>query len=82
MTHVDRCPFGKQVDPADPAQLIDHPAEQAAVAAIKAARVEGRGYKAIARLLQAAGMPSRGERWHHTTVRAILRREAQNGQMS
>jgi DNA invertase Pin-like site-specific DNA recombinase len=76
MTHVARCPFGKQPDPADPARLIDHPAEQAAVAAIKAARAEGKGFKAIAHLLQVCGMPCRGQRWHHTTVRAILRREA------
>jgi site-specific DNA recombinase len=75
MTHAARCPFGKQPDPLDPARLIDHPEEQAAIAAIRAARGRGKGFKAIAALLQSQGLACRGERWHHTTVRAILRRE-------
>jgi DNA invertase Pin-like site-specific DNA recombinase len=82
MTHVDRCPFGKQPDPANPAKLIDYPAEQVAVAAILAARADGKGLKAIARLLEARRMPCRGERWHHTTVRAILRRAEQIAEVS
>jgi site-specific DNA recombinase len=73
MTHAACCPFGKQPDPADPARLIDHPAEQRAIATILAARAKGKGLKAIAGLLEAAGIPCRGERWHHTTVRSILR---------
>jgi len=75
MTHAARCPFGKQPDPLDPARLVDHPEEQAAIAAIRAASSRGRGLKAIAALLQAQGLPCRGQRWHHTTVRSILRRE-------
>ena len=78
MTHADRCPFGKQPDPHDPALLIDHPAEQKAIATILAARAKGKGFKAIARLLEARGISCRGGRWHHTTVRAILRRAAVN----
>ena len=75
MTHAAYCPFGKQPDPREPERLIDHPKEQAAIAVIQAARATGRGYKAIAHLLEAKGIPCRGERWHHTTVRSILRRE-------
>jgi DNA invertase Pin-like site-specific DNA recombinase len=74
MTHAAYCPFGKQPDPLDSARLIDQPEEQSAIAIIQAARAKGRGYKAIARLLDAKGIPCRGERWHHTTVRSILRR--------
>jgi hypothetical protein len=69
------CPFGKQPDPTDPARLIDHPEEQMAIAAILAARARGKGYKSIAAILEARALPCRGQRWHHTTVRAILRRE-------
>jgi DNA invertase Pin-like site-specific DNA recombinase len=74
MTHAAYCPFGKQPDPLDPARLIDHPEEQAAIATIQAARAEGRGFKAIAQLLEAKGIPCRRQRWHHTTVRSIIRR--------
>jgi DNA invertase Pin-like site-specific DNA recombinase len=77
MTHPAHCPFGKQPDPENPDLLIDHPAEQEAVAAIREARAQGKGLKRIARLLEARGMPCRGQKWHHTTVRSILRREAQ-----
>lgn len=77
MTHAARCPFGKQPDPIDPARLIDHPAEQSAITTIRAARSAGKGIKAIAALLQARGVPCRAERWHHTTVRSILRREGE-----
>jgi DNA invertase Pin-like site-specific DNA recombinase len=82
MTHVVRCPFGKQPDPLDPARLIDHPGEQGTIATIRAARAEGKGYKAIAYMLEAEGIPCRGERWHHTTVRSILRRAEQFAEVS
>jgi DNA invertase Pin-like site-specific DNA recombinase len=74
MTHAARCPFGKQPDPLDSARLIDHPGEQVAIAAIRAAHAEGKGLKAIAHLLDSKAIPCRGQRWHHTTVRSILRR--------
>jgi DNA invertase Pin-like site-specific DNA recombinase len=74
MTHPDRCPFGKRPDPLDPARLIDHPEEQAVIATIQAARSKGKGFKAIAHLLEAKGITCRGGSWHHTTVRSILRR--------
>jgi DNA invertase Pin-like site-specific DNA recombinase len=77
MTHIVRCPFGKQPDPHDPSRLIDHHKEQETIAMIQAARAEGRGFKAIAHLLEAKGIPCRGQRWHHTTIRSILRRARQ-----
>ena len=82
MTHAAFCPFGKQPDPLDPARLIDHPEEQSVIAIIQAARAKGRGYKAIAHMLEAKGIPCRGERWRHTTVRSILRRAALLAEMS
>jgi DNA invertase Pin-like site-specific DNA recombinase len=77
MTHKARCPFGKQPDPLDSARLIDHPEEQGTIAIIQAARTAGKGLKAIAHMLQAQRIPCRGQRWHHTTVRSILRRADQ-----
>ena len=82
MTHTARCPFGKQPDPLDAARLIDHPGEQVAIATILAARAEGKGLKATASLLDAKEIPCRGQRWHHTTVRSILRRDGQESSMS
>jgi WD40 repeat protein len=40
------------------------------------------GLKAIARLLDANKFPCRGQHWHHTTVRAILRRAGQPAEAS
>ena len=74
MTHTASCPFGKQPDPHDQARLVDHPGEQLAIATNLAARAEGKGLKAIANLLDAKEIPCRGQRWHHTTVRSVLRR--------
>jgi hypothetical protein len=37
-------------------------------------RAEGQGAKAIMAALNAEGFPCRGERWHLTTVRRLLRR--------
>ena len=82
MTHIVRCPFGKQPDPHDPSRLIDHHKEQETIAMIQAARAEGRGFKAIAHLLESKGIPCRGQRWHHTTVRSILRRARQPADVS
>jgi hypothetical protein len=81
-THSACCLFGKQPNPDDMARLIDHPAEQLTIATILAARTEGKGLKAIAGLLKAAGIPCRGEHWHHTTVRSILRRAGQLAEAS
>jgi DNA invertase Pin-like site-specific DNA recombinase len=74
MTHPARCPFGKQPDTLDPVRLIDQPEEQAIIASIQAARSMGNGFKAIACAFEGKGIPCRGGRWHHTTVRSILRR--------
>jgi site-specific DNA recombinase len=75
MTRADRCPFGQQPDPSDPARLIDHPEELAALERMRELRAEGKGAKAIAAALTAERFPCRGERWHLTTVRRLLTRE-------
>jgi site-specific DNA recombinase len=75
MTRADRCPFGQQPDPSDPARLIDHPEELAVLEGIRQLRAEGKGAKAITAALNAERVPCRGERWHLTTVRRLLLRE-------
>jgi site-specific DNA recombinase len=75
MTRADRCSFGQQPDPSDPARLIDHPEELAVLEGIRQLRAEGKGAKAITTALNAEGVPCRGERWHLTTVRRLLLRE-------
>src|SRR5438128_413599 len=57
MTRPDRCPFGKEPNPSNPARLIDHPDEQAALARMRQLRAEGRGAKAITVALNAEGFP-------------------------
>jgi DNA invertase Pin-like site-specific DNA recombinase len=75
MTRADRCPFGKEVNPMNPGQLIDCPEEQAALARMRQLRTEGKGAKAITAALTAERFPCRGIGWHLTTVRRLLARE-------
>lgn len=51
--------------------------EQATISRIQAERRVGRGLREIARRLDSAGIPCRGGRWSHTTVRSVLLRSAQ-----
>ena len=74
MTRADRCPYGQQLDPVDPSRMIDQPEEQAALERIRQLRAEGLGSKSITKQLDVDGIPSRGHRWHHSTVRAVLLR--------
>lgn len=73
---VGQVPYGMMVDPADSARLIPDPAEQRVIAQIKIHRADGYNVSAIAEMLNAASIPSRGARWHKTTVVRILAREA------
>jgi DNA invertase Pin-like site-specific DNA recombinase len=91
MGRLDRCPYGTQPDWSGPtieetdkttgekvtrpARLTDHPGEQAAITRIRELKATGLGSKAIARALDQAGLDCRGHRWHHSTIRAILRRD-------
>jgi hypothetical protein len=67
-------PYGWQVDPRDPSRLTEVPAEQAVYRWIVEAWGGGRSLREIARRLEAAGLPCRGRRWFHSTIRRILRR--------
>jgi len=60
----------------------DHPEKHTTIATIQAVRAQGKGFKAIARLLEAKRIPCRDQRWHHTTVRFILRRARQLAELS
>jgi site-specific DNA recombinase len=74
MTRRDRCPYGWRPDPSDPSRLAEDAEEQVIIARIRQAHAAGRGLREIARTLDASGVPCRGHRWPHSTVRAILRR--------
>lgn len=50
-------------------------AEQRAIRLMRAWRAEGRSLRQIAADLQRAQVPSRGDRWHATTVARVLRRK-------
>jgi hypothetical protein len=85
MGRVDKCPYGKMPDPNGPqiegrdgkrrpARLIDHPGELAIVEQIRQKTVEGMGARAITTWLNDRGIPCRGQRWHLTTVRRLLKK--------
>ena len=74
MTRPDRCPYGWQVDPADPGRLAEVSEEQAVIARIVRDRHRGLGLREIARALDRAGLTCRGGRWSHSTVRSVLKR--------
>jgi DNA invertase Pin-like site-specific DNA recombinase len=88
MGRLDRCPYGKMPDPNGPmvedketnqftdrpAQMVDHPEEQAVIERIRQLQAEGNGLRRIAKHLEEAGIPCRGDRWHASTIASILRR--------
>jgi DNA invertase Pin-like site-specific DNA recombinase len=88
MGRLDRCPYGKMPDlngpmvkdketgrfTDRPAQMIDHPEEQAVLERITQLRAEGNGLRKIAKHLEGAGIPCRGKRWHASTIASILKR--------
>jgi DNA invertase Pin-like site-specific DNA recombinase len=85
MGRADRCPYGKQVDVTGPqikgrddimrpARLIDNPAELAILDRIHRLAAEGMGARAITTWLNARAIPCRGQRWHLTTVRRLLKK--------
>ena len=75
ITRVDRCQFGWQRDPNNPARLIENPEEQEVVKLIWRNHRAGVGPREIARKLEDAGIRCRGARiWYHTTVRSIIDR--------
>ncbi|HEV3256589.1 MAG TPA: recombinase family protein [Gemmataceae bacterium] len=82
MTRPDRCPYGWQPDPADPDHLVEDAEEQAAIGRIREEHRQGRGLRAIARVLDQAGIGCRGGCWSHSAVRSVLRRAGQLAEAS
>ena len=72
----ERCgtlPYGSQVW-IDKKRLDSNPAEQRIIEYIAKLRTEGASVSSIAKRLNAEQIPSRGARWHTTTVSRILSR--------
>ena len=86
-----RCPFGWQLDPADPARMIPDKDELAAIQDIIQLRKDGLSYRAIAAQLEAEDYIPRPIQkkfkdrdvevkgtWHFGTIRKILKRHGQH----
>ncbi len=70
-------PYGWTTDPVRPWRLTPQPEEQEVRQRILREAAAGKTFRAIARGLDAAGVPSRaGRTWSHQTVGAIVRRAA------
>jgi DNA invertase Pin-like site-specific DNA recombinase len=68
-------PFGFAVDPDNPACLIENVTEQETIQRIVTLKQCGMPLRAICRQLQEEGAKCRnGGKWHHTTVKSIIRR--------
>jgi DNA invertase Pin-like site-specific DNA recombinase len=72
---IGEIPIGFRVR-NDGQQLIEHAAEQDALARVLELRAAGFSVRAIADTLNAEGIPARGKRWHATTVARLLERLA------
>ena len=57
-----------------PARLIDNPDELAVLEQIRQKSAEGLGARAIVTWLNDQSIPCRGQRWHLTTVRRLLKK--------
>jgi hypothetical protein len=71
----------KKIDPQTgkvvsnlPARLVDNPEELAVLGQIHQKATGGMGARAITTWLNDQGIPCRGQRWHLTTVRRLLRK--------
>ena len=64
---------GKEVSNL-PARLVDNPDELAILKRIRQKSAEGLGARAIVTWLNDQAIPCRGERWHLTTVRRLLKK--------
>lgn len=70
-------PYGWAVDPVRPWRLTPQPEEQQVRQRILREAAAGKTLRAIARELDAAGVPCRsGRAWSHQTIGAIVRRAA------
>ena len=62
-----------------PARLIDNADELAVLEQIRQKSAEGLGARAIVTWLNGQAIPCRGQRWHLTTVRRLLKKVGING---
>lgn len=72
---VGQVPYGYRPSP-DGVTLELEPEEQKVIEQVKALRIEGLTMQAIVTRLEAQGTPSRGKRWHVTSIARILKRAA------
>jgi DNA invertase Pin-like site-specific DNA recombinase len=72
----DRTPYGWIRDPDNHKLLIEDDTEQAIIAQIKQLSQNGLGYRKICRELQSCGILCRCSKWHHSTIKRILQRQA------
>jgi DNA invertase Pin-like site-specific DNA recombinase len=70
---VGQVPFGFEADGAD---LVEHQGEQKTIAEIRSMRAGGLSLRSIACELNDSDFEPRGDRWHVTTIRRILERDA------
>jgi DNA invertase Pin-like site-specific DNA recombinase len=66
-------PIGQKLGP-DGVSLVDNTEEYKAIKRIRELRNFGYSIRKIADLLNSEGIPSRGKRWHKTTVSRVLQR--------
>lgn len=71
---VGKPPYGYKVA-ADGRSLVEHRDEQRTVKRIAKLRKQGLSYQRIAQTLDEEGRPSRGSKWHPTTVARIVKRD-------
>jgi DNA invertase Pin-like site-specific DNA recombinase len=69
----ERCVLGKNGQPKMQKTWIDNPEEQKIIKMIRSMRARSCNYREIARLLNKKGVPARGKRWHHTSIRQICK---------
>jgi len=75
-------PYGWTTDPVRSWRLVPQPAEQQVRQRILREAAAGKTFRAIARGLDAAGVPSRsGRAWSHQTVGAIVRRASRGNEV-
>ena len=67
-------PYGWQIDPDDPKQMIEDAIEQQAIEHIKTMHQAGEGSSKIARSLDELGFSARSGQWNHKTVTRIIKR--------
>ena len=75
---VSSCPpYGKRLDGN---QTIDDPAEQSAIAVILKWRQDypDLGPRTMARYADEVGLPCRGKKWHHETIKRIVKAHGQS----